>query len=118
MKERSVWKKVKESAFWVAEKSTFITVPLGVLFAGEAFLAKEFTKGLVLSAFVGADLLMYKFFKNRREKQGSHSLASLNSESLQSQSPLTQLDEVGRKRLEKQANRIITAENHQRPLAA
>lgn len=110
-KEQGLWKRFKETAFWVAEKSTFITVPLGVLFAGETFLAKEFTKGLVLSTFVGIDLLMYKFFKNRREKQTQQTHASFRSESLR-QDPIAQLqiDEVGRKRLEKQANRVAIEE--------
>lgn len=70
MKEKSTWKKFKEGALWFAEKSTFITVPLGIIFAGEAILAKEFGKAVLIGAYTSVDLLMYKFLKNRREKMG------------------------------------------------
>lgn len=99
MKEKGVWGRVKEGAFWVAEKSTFITVPLGILFAGEAILAKEFWKAAVLGAFVAIDVVMYKFFKNRREQmKGAH--ASLHSESQQTSNLLNLETYRGSERLD------------------
>ena len=75
--EKSINPITKERVLWVAEKSTYVTVPLSVYATATGAVAPAVGLAAIL-----IDIGGYKFLKNRREGKGKSPEAKTSSENV------------------------------------